>query len=119
MTICSDVSQRGTQLLTRSNAVKYALGWMGLADYAQSLTIPSNLPKPEFTIGDKVTNHWLDEFDVECIEYGTICGIVWHPREQVWAYLIDWYKGQGPDFLYPCFDGHLVIGGDLRSAGDD
>ncbi|MEG3941834.1 hypothetical protein QT995_27305 [Microcoleus sp. S36b_A3] len=81
---------------------------------SQFLTQPASLPSPDFVIGDKVSDHWIDEFEKECIEFGEVVGVCWHPRKQVWAYLVDWTSGQGPDFCYPCFDGHLVIGGNLR-----
>lgn len=119
MTICSDVSHRGTQNLTRSNGVKYALGWLGLGSYAQSLTIPNNLPQPEFFIGSKVADHWVDEFGENCIECGEVVGICWQPDKQEWGYFVEWHKGHGPDWIYPCFDGQLVVGGVLRSAGND
>jgi hypothetical protein len=80
--------------------------------------IPKKYPNSPFSIGDKVADYWTDEFSDECIEYGEVVGICWHPREETWAYLIDWYKGGGPDFMYPCFDGQLVIGGDLRVSND-
>ncbi len=79
--------------------------------------IPAKYPKPLFGIGDKVADHWTDEFDEECIEYGEVLGFCWHPYEKTWAYLVVWTSGQGPDSLYPCFDGHLLTGGDLRLVG--
>jgi len=71
-------------------------------------------PKCQFVIGDKVADYWINEFNKECIEYGTVCGVCWHPNEQEWAYLIEWTGGGMPDSCYPCFDQHLTIGGDLR-----
>lgn len=98
MTIQNDCPAGRSQFLTYPDMRKLALGWLGLGSYVQSPTIPANLPQPEFFIGSKVADHWVDEFDVDCIEYGTVCGVVWHPRKQTWAYLIDWYKGGSPDF---------------------
>jgi len=71
-------------------------------------------PKPPFYIGDKVADHWIDEFDRESVEYGEVYGICWHPREKTWAYLIDWTSGGMAEAYYPCFDERFVIGGDLR-----
>jgi hypothetical protein len=73
-------------------------------------------PKAKFAIGDKVADYWIDEFNKECIEYGTVCGVCWHPNEEEWAYSIEWTSGGMPDFCYPCFDNNLTIGGDLRFA---
>ena len=67
-----------------------------------------------FVIGDRVADHWIDEFDKECIEYGNVCGVCWHPDEQEWAYSVEWTSGGMPDSCYPCFDGNLLVGGDLR-----
>lgn len=80
---------------------------------------PAKYPKSPLGIGDKVADYWTDEFDKECIEYGKVCGVCWHPREQVWAYLIDWTSGGMPDSAYPCFNEHLVIDGDLRLVSHD
>jgi len=80
---------------------------------------PEKYPKSQFRIGDKVADYWTDEFDKECIEYGEVFGICWHPREQTWAYLIDWTSGRGPDSLYPCFDQQLVLGSYLRGVSND
>jgi hypothetical protein len=115
MTFLNDCPQGRSQFLTKPDTRKLALGWLGLASYVQFPVIPANLPQPEFFIGDKVADHWIDEFECESVEYGKVVGICWHPRQETWAYLIDWFKGGSPDFLYPCFDGHLVIGGDLRA----
>ena len=73
--------------------------------------------KCPFRIGDKVAEHWTDEFGKECIYYGDVCGICWHPREKVWAYLVNWTSGDGSDICYPCFDEQLVVGADLRRIG--
>ena len=81
---------------------------------SQFLTQLVNLPSPDFLIGDKVSDHWIDEFGQESIEFGEVVGVCWHPRKQTWAYLVNWTSGKGPDFCYPCFDEHLVVGGDLR-----
>ena len=75
--------------------------------------------QPPFVIGDRVADHWIDEFGIEQIEYGDVMGVVWHPREQVWGYLVDWTSGNMPASCYPCFDGHLVIRGDLRLVNHD
>ena len=80
---------------------------------------PEKYPKCPFNIGDKVADYWTDEFDNECIEYGEVVGICWHPRKQTWACLVGWTSGQGPDSLYPCFDRQLVIGGNLRLVSHD
>ncbi len=72
-----------------------------------------------FDIGDKVADHWIDEFEIDQIEYGQVMGVCWHPRKKVWAYLVDWTHGTMPSSAYPCFDGHLVIRGDLRLVTDD
>lgn len=81
--------------------------------------VPRLQPKyghPKFAIGDKVADHWIDEFEIEQVEYGEVMGVCWHPREQVWGYLIDWTSGNMPSFAYPCFDEHLTMRGNLRSA---
>jgi hypothetical protein len=113
MTSLNDRPQGRSQLLTQSRG-KGSISWMNLARYVQSPAILANRPKPDFVIGTKVSDHGVNEFGKDSIEFGEVVGICWHPRKNTWAYLIDWYKGGGPDFLYPCFDGHLVIGGDLR-----
>lgn len=93
---------------------------------SQKATSPTSLPlvprqvknsKCPFRIGDKVAEHWIDEFDKECICYGEVCGICWHPYEKVWAYLINWTGGDGPAICYPCFDEQLVMNCDLRRVG--
>jgi hypothetical protein len=123
MTLSDDCPVGRSQFLTQSRVKS---GWTSLARrvrqrhsnnlyrFVLSPEVLANLPKPEFHIGDNVSDHWFDEFDKECIEFGKIVGVCWHPREQRWSYLVDWYKGGSPDFVYPCFDGHLLIGGDLR-----
>ncbi|MEG4487402.1 hypothetical protein [Microcoleus sp. D2_18a_B4] len=80
---------------------------------------PKKYPTSKFCIGNKVSDHWTDEFDQDCIEYGEVLGICWHPYEQTWAYLISWTSGGMPDSSYPCFDEHLTIGGDLRLVSHD
>lgn len=118
-----------SQFLTQSRVKKS--GWIDLARltnrrrsssnlyrFVLPTEILANLPRPEFLIGDKVSDHWVDEFGEESIEFGRVVGICWHPREKAWAYLVDWYKGGNPDFPYPCFDGYLLIGGDLRRSND-
>jgi hypothetical protein len=117
MTLSNDCPCGRSQLLTQSRG-KSSIGWMDLARYVQSPAILTNLPKPEFLVGCKVSDHWLDEFGKDCIEFGEVVGICWHPRKTTWAYLVDWYKGEGPDFMYSCFDGDLVIGDDLRGSND-
>ncbi|MCC3410051.1 MAG: hypothetical protein JGK17_31865 [Microcoleus sp. PH2017_10_PVI_O_A] len=117
MTFLDDCPMGRSQLLTQSRA-KSPISWTSLARYVRSPAIPAKLPKPDFLIGEKVSDHWVDEFGKNCVEFGEVMGICWHPRQETWAYLIDWYKGQGPDSLYPCFDRHLVIGGDLRRSND-
>ncbi len=129
MTLSDDCPVGRSQFLTQCRVKKS--GWTNLARrpnrrrsssnlcrFVLPAAILANLPKPEFLIGDKVSDHWVDEFGQESIEFGKVVGICWHPREQVWAYLVDWYKGGSPDFPYPCFDGHLLIGGDLRRSND-
>ena len=81
--------------------------------------IPEKYPKSLFSIGDKVADHWINEFDKECIEYGEVLGLCWHPYEKTWAYLVIWTSGLGPDSMYPCFDGYLLTGGDLRLVSHD
>jgi hypothetical protein len=109
MTSLNDRPQGRSQHLTFPHTRKFVLGWGGLVN-----ATPPKLPRPEFFIGDLVFDRWTDEFDKDRIEYGEILGMSWHPREKTWVYLIEWTSGEGPDFLYPCFDEHLVIGGDLR-----
>ena len=116
MTLSNDRPSGRSQLLTQSRKPRQLMGWLDLARYVQSPLILSKLRKPEFVIGCKVSDHWVDEFGDECVEFGEVVGICWHPRKATWAYLVDWYKGGGPDFLYPCFDGNLLIGGDLRGV---
>jgi len=118
MTFSADCPMGRSQLLTQSRGKNF-VGWLGLARYVQSPLILSKLSKPKFTIGCKVSDHWVDEFGNECVEFGEVVGICWHPREETWAYLVDWHKGGNPDFLYPCFDGHLLMGGDLRLVSHD
>ncbi|MEG4504231.1 hypothetical protein QUA81_08965 [Microcoleus sp. F6_B4] len=84
-----------------------------------SPAIFAQLPRPKFLIGDKVSDHWIDEFDKECVEFGEVVGVCWHPNQSEWAYLVNWTSGEGPDSCYPCFDERLVIGGDLRLARHD
>lgn len=91
---------------------------------AASVGLPFLVPRTQpkygqspFVIGDQVADHWIDEFEREQIEYGEVMGVVWHPREQAWGYLVDWTHGTMPPSSYPCFDGHLLIGGDLRLVG--
>ena len=79
----------------------------------------SKYGSPQFAIGDKIDDHWINEFEIEQIEHGEVMGVCWHPREQVWAYLVEWTGGNVPSFAYPCFDGYLVIGGDLRLASHE
>ncbi|MEG4048484.1 hypothetical protein [Microcoleus sp. Pol17_C1] len=86
-----------------------------------SVTLLYLVPRPQskygsplFVIGDKVADYWIDEFNKECIEYGNVCGVCWHPDEREWAYSIEWTGGGMPDSCYPCFDNNLTIGGDLR-----
>ncbi|MCU0544856.1 MAG: hypothetical protein MUE44_22245 [Oscillatoriaceae cyanobacterium Prado104] len=119
MTIKNDCPAGRSQFLTQPDTRKYVLGWLGLGSYAQHPIIPANLPQPEFFIGSKVADHWVDEFGANCIEYGEIVGVCWQINKQEWGYFVNWYKGAGPDWLYPCFDGSLVVSGVLRSANND
>ncbi|MEG4817919.1 hypothetical protein [Microcoleus sp. K5-D4] len=134
MALSDDCPDGRSQFLTQSRVRKIGqkIGWRDLARrenrkrsnsslyrFVFSSAIFAELPRPKFLIGDKVSDHWLNEFDKECVEFGKVVGVCWHPRQQEWAYLIDWTSGEGPDFVYPCFDGHLVIGGDLRLASHD
>ncbi|MCU0545889.1 MAG: hypothetical protein MUE44_27610 [Oscillatoriaceae cyanobacterium Prado104] len=117
MTIQGDVSHGGTQLLTRSNASKYALGWLGLGSYVQPLTILDNLPKPNFWFGDIVKYSWFSD-DKKRIEWetGQIMGVTWHPEEKRWLYSVNWTestnKNQG--FTYPAFDDCLTDDSDFK-----
>ena len=70
--------------------------------------IPALLPDPKFAIGDKVADHWKDEFDQERIEVGVVVGICWHPKKHQWEYLVNWLGGDSAVGLYPCFDGQLI-----------
>ena len=92
--------------LRRSNSSLYR--------FVFSPAIFDQLPRPKFLIGDKVSDHWLDEFGKECVEIGEILGVSWYPSQQEWAYLVNWTSGESPDSSYPCFDGHLLVGGDVR-----
>ncbi|MEG5176186.1 hypothetical protein [Microcoleus sp. B3-D7] len=76
--------------------------------------LPAKYPVPSFQVGDKVADHWIDEFEIAQIEYGEVVGICWHPDEEVWGYHVNWTSGTMPSEYYPCYDGHLTIGGDLR-----
>lgn len=71
-------------------------------------------PRAEFAIGDKIADHWIDEFNNETIEYGEICGVCWSPREQDWLYSIEWTHGEMPGQYYPCFDERLTVSDGLR-----
>ena len=73
--------------------------------------------KCPFRIGDRVAEYWIDESGKERIDYGEVCGICWHPREKIWAYLIEWTSGGSPSSCYPCFDERLVTNADLRRIG--
>ncbi|MEG5037195.1 hypothetical protein [Microcoleus sp. AT3-D2] len=84
-----------------------------------ALGSPKKYPAPEFSIGNKVADHWIDEVEIEQIEYGNVCGTCWHPNKQEWAYSIEWTSGGMPDFCYPCFDERLTVGGDLRFVSHD
>lgn len=87
---------------------------LSLVPVCSSIKLPSKYPAPKFQIGDKVSDHWIDEFEIDQIEYGEVVGICWHPDEEVWGYHVNWTGGNMPPEFYPCYDGHLVIGGDLR-----
>lgn len=113
MTISGDCPQGRSQ--------DFTFLWRGLLQGLAPKVLPFLLPRTQpqygltpFAIGDKVADHWIDEFEIEQIEYGEVMGVCWHPREQAWAYLVDWTHGTMPPYAYPCFDGHLLIGGDLR-----
>jgi len=81
--------------------------------HSANLTL-EKYPKAQFAIGDKVADHWIDEFNNETIEYGEICGVCWSPREQDWLYSIEWTHGGMPGQYYPCFDERLTMGDGLR-----
>ena len=84
-----------------------------------SLKLPTKYPAPRFHIGNKIADHWINEFGAELIEFGEIVGLCWEPREKAWAYLVNWTSGEMPDSFYPCFDKYLVIGGDVRLISHD
>ena len=86
------------------------------SQYRPALRLPAKYPVPEFHIGDKVADHWTDEFGEDAIEIGEILGVCWHPDENTWAYLISWTSGSCNADCYPCFDERLVVGGDVRLA---
>ena len=86
------------------------------SQYRPALKLPAKYPTPEFCIGDKVADYWIDEDGEESRELGEILGICWHPQENVWSYLINWTGGSSGDGCYPCFDERLVVGGDVRLA---
>ena len=82
-------------------------------------SVPEKYPVSHFSIGNKVADHWTNEFNQDFIEYGEVMGICWYPRYQVWAYLINWTSGEMPDSSYPHFDQQLTVGGDLRLVSHD
>lgn len=86
------------------------------SQYRLALRLPAKYPVPKFHIGDRVADHWTDEFGAEAIEFGEVVGVCWHPYEDVWSYLIIWTSGSSGDACYPCFDERLVMGGDVRLA---
>ncbi|WP_293150336.1 MULTISPECIES: hypothetical protein [unclassified Microcoleus] len=124
MTLSAGCREKQPHLLIQPDTRKLALGCLGLASYVQTPIIPDNLPKPEFVFGDKVSDNWVDEFGENRTEFGEVLGICWYPRQKTWAYLIEW-TGGAMEFepeshpCYPCFDGNLVVGGDLRLASHD
>jgi hypothetical protein len=81
--------------------------------------IPEKYPKSQFRIGDRVVSPWLDDDDEPCLEAGEIVGICLHPKTQEWQYLINWTGGSGCGWMYPCFDGDLVVGNELRLVSHD
>jgi hypothetical protein len=87
--------------------------------YQSTHNLPEKYPAPMFQIGDKVSDHWVDDFGENSVEFGEIVGICWHPYEKVWAYHITWTSGKMDAEYYPCFDEHLVVGGDLRFVDDE
>lgn len=124
MTFSVGCRSKQPQLLTHPDTRQLTLGWLGLASYVQSPVIPDNLPKPDFVIGDKVADNWVDEFGENRVEFGEVFGICWHPRQKTWAYLVEWTGGTmereaDPNPYCPCFDEHLVVGGDLRIVSND
>lgn len=116
MTITERLPYGRSQFLMTSGKRNIAMRRLILTHYVKPSAILKYLPRPEFAIGSQVSDHWTDEFGEDFVESGEVVGICWHPRKATWAYLIDWYKGGSPDFCYPCFDGSLVIGGDLREV---
>ncbi|MGL4621515.1 MAG: hypothetical protein ACRCZS_21050 [Chroococcidiopsis sp.] len=121
MTICSDVSQRGTQLLTLSRrgflraVTQYVPSVMVATGKNQAVKIPNKYPVPPFSIGDRVASFWpADEFDEDEWdeelepEIGEIVGICWHPQTREWRYQINWTSGSCEAWAYPCFDEALV-----------
>lgn len=99
-----------SQFFTILNNLRVAKVRFGRADSLQriKMSIPALLPDPKFAIGEKVGEHWVDEFGKECVEIGVIVGICWHPKRYNWEYLINWLAGDGESAAYPCFDEHLV-----------
>ena len=81
--------------------------------------LPAKYPVPSFRVGDKVSDHWIDEFGRDACELGEVIGICWEPHDETWGYHINWTGGTMPPEYYPCFDRHLTVGGDLRLVSHD
>ena len=115
MTISGDCPAGRSQVFTfPRRKLLQRLAWVSLlALFSHS---QSKYPQAPFAIGDRVADYWTDEFNNDFIEYGTVCGVCWEPKQKEWAYLIEWTSGEMPDSCYPCFDRNLTIGGDLRLA---
>lgn len=81
----------------------------------------SDRPEPEFKIGDRVAQDWVDEFDQNIVDFGEVVGACYLPvdgcyyKKNTWVYYIYWtHSTCGLDFCYPNFDGEMTAGSTLR-----
>jgi hypothetical protein len=72
--------------------------------------------KCPFRIGDKVAEHWTDEFGKECIYYGECVAFVGILAKK-FGLLVNRTTREGRQFVIPALTKQLLVGADLRRIG--
>lgn len=73
----------------------------------------SKVGKPKFWFGDVIRYSWFNvEEGKTHWETGNVMGVVWHPDEEQWLYIINWTDStcDRTSFNYPSFDECLTDG---------
>jgi len=84
----------------------------------------SALPRPQFAIGDRVSEYWEAE-DAKGIEYfatdfGEVLGLRWVGEaeswlpQNTWIYFVRWTHSTSDVFSYPTYDGEPCMEDDLK-----